>query len=205
MKTPVLVLLLFSLVPVAGGQKGEKTNRLSSRDADGDGRLSREELGETFWKRAAGYDANGEGALDAPELAALSATGRRGKEEQTRPGGANAAFAVREFTGSNGETIRYSLFVPSGAPANLPLVLCLHGAGGNTEAAKMNGVAIWAFHGEKDEAVPVSGSRDMIVALKAAGVKPEPKYTEFPGLGHGSWGPAYEMAELWEWLFAQSR
>lgn len=73
------------------------------------------------------------------------------------------------------------------------------------DAAKMNGVAIWAFHGDKDDAVPVTGSRDMIAALKKAGVKPEPKYTEFPGVGHGSWGPAYEQADLWEWLFAQHR
>ena len=46
---------------------------------------------------------------------------------------------------------------------------------------------------------------DRAAALKAAGVNPEPKYTEFPGVGHGSWGPAYEKAELWEWMFAQSR
>ena len=179
---------------------------------------------------------------------------------------------MREFKGSNGQTIRFSLFVPatknSDKPAaKLPLVLCLHGAGGNTAAAniladaemqkkypcvvmapacdnretrwveapfgrgrnaravlpellealdsvvkensvdpariyvtgqsmggigtwgliakhadrftaavpvcgiwspedagKMNGVAIWAFHGDKDPTVPVTGSRDMIAA-----------------------------------------
>jgi predicted peptidase len=74
-----------------------------------------------------------------------------------------------------------------------------------SEASRMNGVAIWAFHGEKDETVPVSGSRDMIAALKAAKAEPEPKYTEFPGVGHGSWGPAYETEALWEWMFAQKK
>lgn len=73
------------------------------------------------------------------------------------------------------------------------------------DAAKMNGVAIWAFHGDQDEAVPVSGSRDMIAALKQAGVKPEPKYTELPGVGHGSWNDAYADAAMWEWMFAQRR
>jgi predicted peptidase len=73
------------------------------------------------------------------------------------------------------------------------------------DAPKMNGVAIWAFHGADDPTVPVAGSRDMIEALKKAGTKPEPKYTEFPGVGHGSWGPAYETAELWEWMFAQRK
>ncbi|MEQ1850000.1 MAG: peptidase, partial [Chthoniobacteraceae bacterium] len=64
---------------------------------------------------------------------------------------------------------------------------------------------IWAFHGDQDEAVPVTGSRDMIAALKKAGVKPEPKYTEFPGVGHGSWNDAYSNAAMWEWMFAQRR
>jgi predicted peptidase len=74
-----------------------------------------------------------------------------------------------------------------------------------TGATKMNGVAIWAFHGAEDKTVPVSGSRDMIAALKDAKVKPEPRYTEFPGVGHGSWEPAYSKAELWDWLFQQRR
>jgi len=73
------------------------------------------------------------------------------------------------------------------------------------DAAKMNEVAIWAFHGDKDPTVPVSGSRDMIAALKKSGISPEPKYSELPGVGHGSWGPAYAKAELWDWLFAQRR
>jgi len=73
------------------------------------------------------------------------------------------------------------------------------------DAPQMSGVAIWAFHGEKDEAVPVSGSRDIIAALKKSAITPKPKYTEFPGVGHGSWGLAYEMAELWDWLFEQRK
>ncbi len=301
-------ILFWMLALVAAtAQQTDKFARLQSMDANKDGKLSKEELGEQFWSRASGYDANGDGVLDATELTAMQEKGRRGKEQQSRPGGANAAFEVREFKGSNGQTIRYSLFVPKDKPAALPLLLCLHGAGGNTDAAnrlaapemqakhpcivmapacdgkstrwaksefrgtdarivmpeliealdavvaetkadakrlyltgqsmggvgtwgiiaehavkfaaavpvcgiwqttdaaKMNGVAIWAFHGDQDEAVPVSGSRDMIAALKTAGVKPEPKYTEFPGVGHGSGGLAYEKVELWEWLFAQKR
>jgi predicted peptidase len=73
------------------------------------------------------------------------------------------------------------------------------------DAPKMNGVAIWAFHGDMDPTVPVSGSRDMIASLKKAGVTPEAKYTELAGVAHGSWGPAYAKPELWEWLFAQRR
>ena len=73
------------------------------------------------------------------------------------------------------------------------------------DALKMNGVAIWAFHGDMDERVPVRGSREMIAALKKASVKPEPRYTELSGVGHGSWGPAYATTEMWDWLFSQRR
>jgi hypothetical protein len=41
----------------------------------------------------------------------------------------------------------------------------------------------------------------MVAALKKAGGKPI--YTEYAGVGHGSWGPAYAEEKLWEWLFAQ--
>jgi predicted peptidase len=247
-------------------------------------------------------------------IAGLLATRATGQEAPARrPGGANASFTVREFRGTNGYTLRFSLFVPVSndskkTAANLPLVLCLHGAGGNTAAAnvlaapemqkkhpcaimapacdnretrwveapfgrgrdaravlaellealdsviqehaidrsriyltgqsmggigtwgilakhaerfaaavpvcgiwnpedavKMNGVPIWAFHGDMDPTVPVAGSRDMIAALKKAGVNPEPRYSELAGVGHGSWGPAYATTELWDWLFEQMR
>ena len=71
------------------------------------------------------------------------------------------------------------------------------------EAAKMKSVPVWAFHGADDPKVPVSGSREMIAALKTAGATP--KYTEYPGVGHSSWVQAYATAEMWDWMFAQRR
>ena len=56
-----------------------------------------------------------------------------------RPGGAPESFEVRTFNAPGGAVLRYSLFVPKNVSAGqkLPLVLCLHGAGGNTEAARV--------------------------------------------------------------------
>lgn len=53
--------------------------------------------------------------------------------------------------------------------------------------------------------MPVTASRDMIAALKKAAATPEPRYTEFPGVGHGSAGAAYGTKDLWDWMFAQKR
>ncbi len=56
-----------------------------------------------------------------------------------KPGGAPDSFQVRTYTAKDGKTLDYSLFVPPSLKPGekLPLVLCLHGAGGNTEAAKV--------------------------------------------------------------------
>lgn len=232
----------------------------------------------------------------------------KGRTPGRNPGGAPDTFKVETFKGAGGAEISYSLFSPS-APKDgekLPLVLCLHGAGGNTtaadvlaapdaqkkhpcfvmapgcpkdarwvkftsfrgkednrvvepelieaiddlvkkhpidadriyvtgqsmggfgtwglianhpekfaaaapvcggwnpeDAAKFKDVPLWAFHGAKDPTVPVKFTQDMIAALKKAGGAP--KYTEYPEVGHGSWGEAYATAELWDWMFAQRR
>lgn len=77
-------------------------------------------------------------------------------------------------------------------------------AGGDPKlASKAVDVAVWAFHGAKDKNVPVSGSRDMIAAMKKAGG--HPKYTEFPGEGHSIWDRVSKTPGLWDWLFAQKR
>lgn len=77
------------------------------------------------------------------------------------------------------------------------------GAGDLSRAKAIAHVPVWAFHGDKDTAVPVAGSREMIDALKKAGGSP--RYTEYPGVGHNSWSPAFEEKEFWTWLLAQKR
>jgi predicted peptidase len=77
------------------------------------------------------------------------------------------------------------------------------GAGDLSKAKEIAHVPVWAFHGEVDPAVPVRGSREMVEALKEAGA--EPKYTEYPKVGHNSWSPAFAEKEFWNWLFAQKR
>ena len=45
----------------------------------------------------------------------------------------------------------------------------------------------------------VTLARSMVNALKAAGA--EPRYTEYPGVGHNSYEKAFSDPELVEWLF----
>ncbi|RZM26834.1 MAG: hypothetical protein EOO88_15565 [Pedobacter sp.] len=75
------------------------------------------------------------------------------------------------------------------------------GGGDPAFAARAVDVAVWAFHGEHDKNVPVSGSRQMIKAIEKAGG--HPKYTEFANEGHNIWYQVSITSGLWEWLFAQ--
>jgi predicted peptidase len=77
------------------------------------------------------------------------------------------------------------------------------GGGDPNLAANIVDVDIWAFHGEDDINVPVSGSRDMIEAIKKSGGNP--KYTEFEGSGHDIWGYVTKTPGVLEWLFEQKR
>jgi predicted peptidase len=73
--------------------------------------------------------------------------------------------------------------------------------GGDDSGAGQIKAAVWCFHGDRDGAVPVARSRNMVEAMKKAGGNV--KYTEYPGCGHNSWNPAFAEPELLEWLFAQ--
>ncbi|MGC1242546.1 MAG: hypothetical protein WA874_13230 [Chryseosolibacter sp.] len=77
------------------------------------------------------------------------------------------------------------------------------GAGDPELASRIVDVPVWAFHGAQDRGVPVSGSRDMIAAIKSAGGNP--KYTEFGHKGHNIWNEVSDTPELLEWLFAQRK
>jgi predicted peptidase len=77
------------------------------------------------------------------------------------------------------------------------------GGGDPKAAAKIAKIPIWVFHGDKDAAVKVEHSRDMVAALEKAGGKP--KYTEYPGVGHNSWSQTYADEKVLAWLFAQKK
>ncbi len=77
------------------------------------------------------------------------------------------------------------------------------GGGDSRLANRFKNVPLWAFHGALDEAVIPFRSRAMVAALQKAGGRPG--YTEYPGVGHNSWAPAYANPAVLGWLLAQHR
>ncbi|MBO7721529.1 MAG: alpha/beta fold hydrolase [Kiritimatiellae bacterium] len=77
--------------------------------------------------------------------------------------------------------------------------------GGDAQLAwKIRKVPIWAFHGAVDSVVPVERSRAMVAALWA--VNGDIRYTEYPGVNHGSWVPMYaDWDGALAWFFSRRR
>ena len=62
---------------------------------------------------------------------------------------------------------------------------------------------VWVFHGSDDAVVPVSESRLMVDALKAAGGNV--RYSEYPGVGHNVWLNVIAERDLLPWMLSQRR
>ncbi|MBL9174360.1 MAG: prolyl oligopeptidase family serine peptidase [Verrucomicrobiales bacterium] len=60
-------------------------------------------------------------------------------------------------------------------------------------------LGVWAFHGAKDNVVPLSESQDMVRALKETGCR-DIQLTVFPEAGHDAWTEAYSNPKLYEWF-----
>jgi len=64
-------------------------------------------------------------------------------------------------------------------------------------------LAIWAFHGETDDVIPVSEAQRTVDALHAMGGNV--KLTVYPGVGHDAWPQVYNNPELYEWFLSHQR
>ena len=75
-------------------------------------------------------------------------------------------------------------------------------AGDPTKAEVLVDIPVWAIHGAKDPTVPVSGSREMVEAIKAAGGS-KVEYTELPNNEHDVWTYTYANYKIFLWLYEQ--
>jgi pimeloyl-ACP methyl ester carboxylesterase len=73
-------------------------------------------------------------------------------------------------------------------------------------AAEAKSMQVFIFHGEKDPTVPVADSRKMVERFRQLGMLGKNvHYTEYPGVGHAAWIPAYKDAALLRTLAAIKR
>lgn len=61
----------------------------------------------------------------------------------------------------------------------------------------------WIFHGDADPVVNVKLSRDAHQTLKS--MNATVTYTEYPGVNHNSWTPAFAEPDFLKWMFGQKK
>jgi len=88
-------------------------------------------------------------------------------------------------------------------PDRFAAIVPISGGGDTTQAVYLAGKSVWAFHGAKDQVVPVSASREMVDAVNRAGGKA--KLTIYPNAGHNVWDKTYSNPNIYEWLLQQTK
>lgn len=88
-------------------------------------------------------------------------------------------------------------------PGRFAAIAPLCGRGVRGQARRLKNTPIWAFHGDKDDVIPLSATQDMVDAVRNCGG--HVKFTVYPGVGHGIAGMTYENEQFFEWLLAQRR
>lgn len=96
-------------------------------------------------------------------------------------------------------TWRLAAYTPERFAALAPIC----GGGEPYWASRFANVPTWAFHGAKDEGVPLRRTEEMIEAMRKK--DGEPKLTVYPDAGHDSWTETYNNPEFYEWLLVQKR
>ena len=72
------------------------------------------------------------------------------------------------------------------------------------KGAAMRTLGVWAFHGGRDNVVPLAESEKMIADLKKFG-HPNPKLTVYREARHDSWTKSYDNPKLYEWFLKHAR
>lgn len=91
----------------------------------------------------------------------------------------------------------------SARPDRFAAIAPIAGEGDPKQACALKDMPVWAFHGDRDDVVPVEGTFAMIQAIRACGG--QPRLTIYPDTGHWSWVPAYLDPALTLWLIEQRR
>jgi len=73
----------------------------------------------------------------------------------------------------------------------------------DTARRKLKNMPVWAFHGKKDQAVPLYRSQEMVNAINEAGGNA--KLTIYTDADHDAWTAAYNDQNLYEWFLKHKR
>ncbi|WP_017731186.1 carboxylesterase family protein [Nafulsella turpanensis] len=88
-------------------------------------------------------------------------------------------------------------------PEKFAAIIPVCGGGEPSKAKNLIKMPTWAFHGQKDNIVPVEETLQMVEAIRAAGG--HPKVTIYPDAFHDSWTPTYTNPDIYSWLLGHRK
>lgn len=88
-------------------------------------------------------------------------------------------------------------------PGRFAAIAPVAAEGDTARACALARLPTWAFHGDKDDVVPVTGDFSMVAAIRACGGNP--RLTIYPDTGHWSWVAAYDDPQLYLWFLHHRR
>lgn len=89
------------------------------------------------------------------------------------------------------------------SPERFAAVAPICGGGIPVMAPRLIDVPVWAFHGAKDDVVPLAESERMVEKLREAGGNV--RFTVYPEATHDSWTETYDNPELYEWFLSHRK
>jgi predicted peptidase len=95
---------------------------------------------------------------------------------------------------------RFAAIVPICGGGEMLSVLLSSGE----KAKALQTLGVWAFHGAKDNVVPLSESQRMVDFVKRAGAS-DVEFTIYPDAQHDSWTETYKNPKLYDWLLKHER
>ncbi len=91
----------------------------------------------------------------------------------------------------------------SAYPERFAAIAPICGGGKPFLARRLKDVPTWAFHGAKDNVVPLKESEQMVGSIKRSGG--DARLTVYPDAGHDSWTAAYNNEELYDWFLSHRK
>ncbi|MBS4177852.1 alpha/beta fold hydrolase [Lederbergia citrea] len=88
-------------------------------------------------------------------------------------------------------------------PSKFAAAVPICGGGSTEHIERIKEVPVWAFHGAKDDVVPLEESEIMVEALR--GVGGNVKFTVYPEADHDSWTETYNNPDLYSWLLSHKK
>jgi predicted peptidase len=90
-------------------------------------------------------------------------------------------------------------------PNRIAAGVAICGGGNLKDACNLAKVPLWLQHGDKDKAVPLSESQNIVSAIRKCEKQSELIFTIIPGASHGSVEQLFHEDAMYNWLFSHTR